>query len=441
MAKDQIENAVLIEHRREKDALTDALVGEYRNALVAGDQALAESIIDQAISGGVQGSVIHARIIAVAMIQIGDLWEENKITVGDEHLATAISHQMLAGIYPRLQVATPRSKERILLAAVAGQQHVLGLRMVADVLEGAGYDVKYLGADVPLDSLVSAVVTHEPRIIGLSASMTLGQKSLIDAIAALREVAPSTPILLGGQAIPLQLRASGIPYAGTSEEALNVVEAILAGRVSMPDIATFTADEDDSPRFEAESEASAGIGKIAQIAADSADLARDQARRAYEFETLAHRDPVTGQPNRLAFDEKLAAIARSDLHLPYAVLMLDLDDFKSVNDTHGHAIGDYVLNSVAHVIRDQLRDDDFLARYGGDEFGLVLPSTSESMALAIGERIRAAVDNSAIEPHQTVSIGVANFDGDSRRSLLRADQALYDAKEAGRNAIRSVAAS
>ena len=90
-----------------------------------------------------------------AMGRIGELWEHGELTVADEHAATGLSYRALLPLQEPLQIAPPRSRERVVLAAVEGQTHVLGLRMVADVLEGAGFEVLYLGADVPSGALRS----------------------------------------------------------------------------------------------------------------------------------------------------------------------------------------------------------------------------------------------------------------------------------------------
>jgi diguanylate cyclase (GGDEF)-like protein len=123
--------------------------------------------------------------------------------------------------------------------------------------------------------------------------------------------------------------------------------------------------------------------------------------------------------------------------------MLDLDDLKAVNDRFGHIAGDQVLRSVADIVRGGVRKIDVAARYGGDEFVIMLPDTPARGALEVGERIRHAVESTPYVVDSstvtcTVSIGVASFpqDGRSMEGLLaRADSALYLAKKAGRNRV------
>ena len=126
------------------------------------------------------------------------------------------------------------------------------------------------------------------------------------------------------------------------------------------------------------------------------------------------------------------------------MLLLDIDFFKRVNDTYGHAAGDEVLKVVSGQVADQLRSSDTLARYGGEEFVVVMPNQEIHKAMAVAERVRTMIEQLAVqvegqEIRTTVSIGVAtSFPGDTPDALLRrADEALYKAKETGRN--RSIA--
>ena len=133
---------------------------------------------------------------------------------------------------------------------------------------------------------------------------------------------------------------------------------------------------------------------------------------------------------------------------PSAVMMIDIDHFKAINDRHGHPVGDEVIRAVAGILRTTLRLHDVPGRYGGEEFGVVLPGTDGRGAEAIAERIRARIESAVLEAHNgvraTVSIGVAAFDprsADYAEWMAHADRALYRAKETGRNrAVRHVPA-
>jgi diguanylate cyclase (GGDEF)-like protein len=156
----------------------------------------------------------------------------------------------------------------------------------------------------------------------------------------------------------------------------------------------------------------------------------------------ALRDPLTGAGNRIAMEQSLtreAEIARRQQQ-PLSVLMLDIDHFKGINDTHGHATGDAVLRGVADAIKDRLRNIDQVFRFGGEEFLIVLTNTGRESAALVGERLRNAalqltypVNGRPVE--LTVSLGCSTLlPGESPDSLLRrADTALYAAKRQGRN--------
>jgi len=156
-------------------------------------------------------------------------------------------------------------------------------------------------------------------------------------------------------------------------------------------------------------------------------------------------DDLTGLPNRRAFIDELsrveAVVRRSTTAASIAVL--DIDRFKRVNDTHGHAGGDATLKAVADVLRDVLRGEDFLARIGGEEFALVLRGADLAVAGRIAERMRERVAAARValpdgqEAQVTVSIGVAPFQpGCKGQSCLEAaDEALYKAKNSGRNRV------
>jgi diguanylate cyclase (GGDEF)-like protein len=159
---------------------------------------------------------------------------------------------------------------------------------------------------------------------------------------------------------------------------------------------------------------------------------------------LARRDRLTGLLNRRAYDEAIAdALARRQrLNEDVAILLLDIDHFKRVNDTHGHAAGDEVLRAIAAAATAQVRQIDKVCRIGGEEFVVILHDANRSVAAAMADRIRNAVEHGPIAIDATpitvtVSIGVvvADDDSDAAALLARADAALYDAKQGGRNRV------
>jgi diguanylate cyclase (GGDEF)-like protein len=165
-----------------------------------------------------------------------------------------------------------------------------------------------------------------------------------------------------------------------------------------------------------------------------------------ELRRLARTDPLTGALNRLALDEMGRDLFQRSAPQTGAVLMIDVDHFKAINDRFGHAGGDRMLATLAHGIGRCLRQGDVLGRVGGEEFLVLLPDTGIDDALALAERLRAAVAQLQVvldgEPlAATISIGVAVREAaDTAPGTLvrRADRALYAAKNAGRNRVATL---
>lgn len=167
---------------------------------------------------------------------------------------------------------------------------------------------------------------------------------------------------------------------------------------------------------------------------------------ASEMELLATVDPLTGVSNRRHFfDRGLEEATRATRYMrPFSVLILDIDHFKGVNDTFGHAAGDKALKEMTKISLTTLRENDIFGRIGGEEFAAILPETSEAGAVAAAERLRQAIEEISINCDDerqvafTVSVGVAAFrtaDNDIESVMKRADAALYEAKKRGRNRV------
>jgi diguanylate cyclase (GGDEF)-like protein len=163
--------------------------------------------------------------------------------------------------------------------------------------------------------------------------------------------------------------------------------------------------------------------------------------KAGAFEQLSVTDSLTGLLNRRYIEARLVEeMKRSTRHgFPMSFMMLDVDKFKSYNDTYGHPAGDEALKLVGHVIRETLRGADVAARFGGEEFAILLPQTTGEEAIAIAERIRHNIENADFPNRQvTASIGVASCSADlcvSADLVAAADRALYEAKRRGRNRV------
>ena len=167
--------------------------------------------------------------------------------------------------------------------------------------------------------------------------------------------------------------------------------------------------------------------------------------RFEELRREARQDPLTGLKNRRSFDDDLRReVARSNRHrTPGALLMIDLDHFKHVNDTFGHPAGDRLIKEVAAILRERVRESDVLARLGGDEFAVILPNTSVAEARLVAEAIVTTIRNRSLvkdEQGVTASVGIAVFGDDPRHSpesiVSEADTAMYAAKDSGRDSVR-----
>ncbi|NIC43126.1 diguanylate cyclase [Aquabacterium sp. A08] len=175
-------------------------------------------------------------------------------------------------------------------------------------------------------------------------------------------------------------------------------------------------------------------------------VATQELRRQKEAAEMAARiDPLTGVSSRRAFTESAETEMQRALRygLPLSLIMIDLDHFKTVNDTYGHAMGDSVLASFAHTIAQEVREVDVIGRMGGEEFVVLLPNTEVTEAVRVAERMRLAVASSELHAYgdtlrYTASFGVAAFDPRElslNRFMDRADAALYEAKHGGRNRV------
>jgi diguanylate cyclase len=200
----------------------------------------------------------------------------------------------------------------------------------------------------------------------------------------------------------------------------------------------------------------ASIDENSQLTVQVRRLEAELCRRSTELAKLrtelrgavhdALTDPLTGLANRRSFDLELRAVAaRAGRSLPAQLVMADLDNFKHVNDTHGHDIGDQILRIVGEVLLAHVRRDSMVARLGGDEFGLLLPGASPHYTAGIAARLcnllasRPLVvrDRPEVIERITLSIGVAAWHTgeSSARWFARADAALYQAKRRGRNRV------
>ncbi|WP_455920988.1 GGDEF domain-containing protein [Pseudomonas putida] len=205
-----------------------------------------------------------------------------------------------------------------------------------------------------------------------------------------------------------------------------------------------TIDAHQQQRDQREQEIAGRLQGLAERVASMEGEAQGYREHLEEQRQKALIDPLTGLPNRAAWSERLeqAVARRQEDGSELLLAMLDLDHFKSINDNYGHLAGDKVLKIIANEMRKRLRPVDFMARFGGEEFVLLIAHTSMAEGLRVVEALRAAVEACPFHFKGqrvtiTISIGLAGFRGSERSDLVlkRADEALYRAKDAGRNRV------
>ncbi|PZP05148.1 MAG: hypothetical protein DI621_22600 [Pseudomonas protegens] len=232
---------------------------------------------------------------------------------------------------------------------------------------------------------------------------------------------------------------SSVQEAADLDDLKQVLESHLEGLLG-------TMDHHQKQRDEREREVAARLQSLAERVSSMEQEAQGYREHLEEQRQKALIDPLTGLPNRAAWSERLEhEVGQWQQHGNSLLLaMLDLDHFKRINDNYGHLAGDKVLKIIANVLRKRLRGSDFIARFGGEEFVLLLPNTPWPVGVRIVEALRAAIEACPFhfkgEPVTiTVSVGLSAFKAGDRSDLVikRADQALYRAKDAGRNRVEA----
>ena len=171
----------------------------YLNALLRSETQKAIQIIEDARKDGLSLEELYEDVIRLSMQEIGELWYQNKITVDKEHYATSTTQMILARFYPYIFNQKPVDK-KILTCCIGSELHEMGGRMVADLFEYRGWESVYLGAAVPIPSLVSAVAEHQPDLVALSVTMPQHLQTCYLAVKTLKEKYPSLLVAVGGRA-------------------------------------------------------------------------------------------------------------------------------------------------------------------------------------------------------------------------------------------------
>jgi len=284
------------------------------------------------------------------------------------------------------------------------------------------------------------------RASDVGGSRTLLQRGAAESVALLRDVGLPLPASLSdrGTARPSEVLARGRQAAITERVADRVRAAFGLSHTLTAPLRTFDGVIGAIVLSRRETSAwPESARRLLRVAAGETAAALERADSFRAAEASAATDPLTGLPNRRYFDEFSSLLTgRRRSGDAVAVLMIDIDKFKGLNDTYGHPTGDHVLKSVATAITAAVRDQDVPARIGGEEFAVLLRNPGPEVAIEIGERVRNAVRDLDLRsigvPGVSVSVGVANANSAEepiQAVLDRADQALLRAKRAGRDRV------
>lgn len=291
------------------------------------------------------------------------------------------------------------------------------LDAVVDAVMSLGYDGANL---VVIDSATETFVLAHPR--GLSVELGTHRQPVGNGLTAL--------VRTSGQATVVEDYADweyALPfYRQSGVRALIGVPIRVGSDLIGVLVASTRAPRPVSP---SEIESLEALAEVASGALANVEMYQSEKRLAIEQTHAAITDELTGLPNRRHADEVLSTVPPGT-----SIVMIDVDHFRAVNERLGHAGGDRVLKAISAHLAAGLRDADFVARFGGEEFLLILPSRDTSAAVAVVERL--AESWRATNPDTTFSAGVARHrEGDILTTLALADDALYDAKHAGRDRI------
>jgi len=208
-----------------------ALKQEYLDAILRGDRRVVTQLVTDARAQGVAVVDLYEHIIGPAMHRLGDLWYQDEISVAQEHVATAVTELILAQCYDWLLEDTePTIEGAAVLACPGEEQHHLGLRMFADILDAMGMDTYYLGARTPVDELPGMLRRVDARLLGLSISMPANLPALQSALEIIHRSFPGIPVLVGGRGIARRenlLDSHGIRFAPTIGVGMSLARRLL----------------------------------------------------------------------------------------------------------------------------------------------------------------------------------------------------------------------
>jgi methanogenic corrinoid protein MtbC1 len=210
------------------DSPVEKIGRAYAEALLSGDEVAAELAIRDALQARLSSAQIDEQIIAPALWLIGELWQRHEISVAEEHVATEISLRVLALQREAARLARERQEHLAMLAAPSGEQHVLALRMVGNLLREAGYDALMLGPDVPAGALAATARRYQPDVLCLSATMAGGSDQVLVAIHEVQRACPGAGYIVGGRGLTSRVQpGAGIAVCERVSEVVDAVDALI----------------------------------------------------------------------------------------------------------------------------------------------------------------------------------------------------------------------
>ena len=200
----------------------------YAEALLSGDEVAAELAIRDALRARLSTAEIDEQIIAPALWLVGELWQRKEISIAEEHIATEISIRVLALQREAARLASQRREHLVMLATPSGEQHVVALRMVHNLLREGGYDALMLGADVPPRALAGAARRHQPDVLCLSATMAGGSDQVLVAIHQVQLECPATAFIVGGRGVTSRVQSgAGLAICDRVSDVVGAVDALI----------------------------------------------------------------------------------------------------------------------------------------------------------------------------------------------------------------------
>ena len=204
--------------------ITEDLYEKYLTQLLAGQRGHCGHIVQRLMDGGIEVKALYKDLFQRSLYTVGELWEQNRISVAKEHLATAITEGLLNLTYPRLFESDVRKPgHTVVISCAANEYHQVGGKMVADIFELNGWDAHFLGANTPVDHMLEYIEEIKPELVGLSLSVYFNIASLKTGIEAIRTNFNNLDIVIGGQAFrsggaQIIKRYNGTEYIPTLDE-------------------------------------------------------------------------------------------------------------------------------------------------------------------------------------------------------------------------------